>query len=161
MAKRRCSQKGDEVLPQTVESHLVASGREVRCDLLVDIVHMLSFILCASLFSCHDFNYFATMSILERKAVAACCSTEYFSVCCDDAKSVENGMNFPALGRASTFFVPSRRLLFITSSSTGLESLKASRQHCLTLEPDNSYLVACWLQTCCGNKRDIPSQPRA
>jgi hypothetical protein len=63
---RDCSQKSDDV-PQTFESHLVASGREVRCDLLVDIVHMLSFILCASLFSCHDFDYRVTTSILKRK----------------------------------------------------------------------------------------------
>jgi hypothetical protein len=56
LGKKAVRRESDEVL-QTVESHLVASGREVRCNLLVYIVHVLSFILCSSLFCCHVFNY--------------------------------------------------------------------------------------------------------
>lgn len=52
MAKRGGGQKSDEE-SQTIESHLVASGREVGGNLLVYIMHVLSLIVCARLFCCH------------------------------------------------------------------------------------------------------------
>jgi hypothetical protein len=160
MAKRDCSQKSDEV-PQTVESHLVASGREVGCDLLVYIVHMLSFILCASLFRCHDFYYRVTTSILEWEAVAAAALPSISLYAVTTPSPSRTGMDFSQCGSASTFFVSSRKLLFITSSSTGLGSLKTLQQHCLTQESSISCLVTCCLRTWFGNESDIPSRPRA
>lgn len=52
MARREGGQKGDEA-SQTIESHLVASGREVGCDLLIYIMYMLGLVLCTGLVCCH------------------------------------------------------------------------------------------------------------
>lgn len=109
---------------RSIESHLVACRREVRRNLLIHIVHMLSFVLCSSLFCCHidkhtmirpTFGFFKDRKLYD------------FSVRCDDAKSIMSMFGLSTSGNASTFLFQSRKLfnssrlprLYILLTSSG------------------------------------------
>lgn len=68
--RREGGQKGDEP-SQIIESHLVASGREMGCDLLVYIMDMLGLVLCTRLICCrHVARQSATTTILGNEGIA-------------------------------------------------------------------------------------------